>query len=256
MNKELMIYSLAGFLAGSTVTALLGIATSKPSLQAIPTANLIAKAEAAPTQSVRLTQTTPPAQTTPVPFRGGMMGQPDQHFIVMMIPHHEGAVAMADLALSRAKHPEIKKLAAAIKTTQTQEIQEMRTWYRQWYGTDVPTWQPGMGMGMGRNRNNRFVQPQANNTRPVRGLGMGMGRMGCRGMGGMGTDLSALENATDFDREFIEQMIPHHQMAVMMATRLLSPSQRPELRNLAQSMITSQTAEIEQMEQWYQSWYP
>lgn len=251
MNKELMIYTLAGFLAGSTITVLLGIATSKPSLQAIPTANLMAKAEAAPTQSVRLTQ------TTPVPLRGGMMmGQPDQHFIVMMIPHHEGAVAMADLALSRAKHPEIKKLAAAIKTTQTQEIEEMRTWYKQWYGTDVPTWQPGMGMGMGRNRNNRFVQPQANNTRPFRGLGMGRGQMGCRGMGGMGTDLSALENVTDFDREFIEQMIPHHRMAVMMATKLINNSQRPELRNLAQSIITSQTAEIEQMEQWYQSWYP
>lgn len=200
MNKELMIYSLAGFLAGSTVTALLGIATSKPSLQALPTANLMAKTEAVPTQSVRLTQTTPPDQTTPVPFRRGRMGQPDRHFIVMMIPHHEGAVAMADLALSRAKHPEIKKLAAAIKTSQTQEIQEMRTWYKQWYGTDVPTGQPGMSMG--RNRNNRFVQPQANNKRPFWGSGMGMGRMGCRGMGGMGTDLSALENATDFDREF------------------------------------------------------
>jgi uncharacterized protein (DUF305 family) len=75
-------------------------------------------------------------------------------------------------------------------------------------------------------------------------------------MGRMGTDLSALENATDFDREFIEQMIPHHQMGVMMATRLLNNRQRPELRNLAQSIITSQTAEIEPMEQWYQSWYP
>jgi uncharacterized protein (DUF305 family) len=254
MNKELIIYSLAGFLAGSTVTALLGIATSKPSLQALPTADLMAKAEAAPTQSVRLTQTTPPAQTTPVPFRRGMMGQPDQHLMVMMIPHHEGAVEMADLALSRAKHPELKKLAAAIKTSQTQEIQEMRTWYKQWYGTDVPTEQPGMGMG--RNRNNQFVQPQANNTRSFQGSGMGMGRMGCRGMGGMGTDLSALEKATDFDREFIEQMIPHHQMGVRMASMVLNSRQRPELRHLAQSMIISQTAEIKQMEQWYQSWYP
>ncbi len=182
-----------------------------------------------------------------------MMGQPDQHFIVMMIPHHEGAVAMADLALSRAQHPELKKLAVAIKSTQTQEIQDMRTWYKQWYGVDVPTWQPGMGMGMGRHWNNRSELPQTNNAQPP---GMGMGQMGCKGMGRgrMGTDLSALQNATDFDREFIEQMIPHHQMAVRMASMVLNSSQHPEIRNLAQSIINSQTAEIEQMEQWYRSW--
>ena len=39
------------------------------------------------------------------PFRRGMMAQSDQHFIVMMIPHHEGAIAMADLALKRAQPP-------------------------------------------------------------------------------------------------------------------------------------------------------
>ena len=46
----------------------------------------------------------------------GRMGtQPmDHHFIVMMIPHHEGAIAMADLALTRAKRPEIKELAKSI----------------------------------------------------------------------------------------------------------------------------------------------
>ncbi len=255
MNKQLMIYSLTGFLAGCAATAWLGVAGTKASLPALPTTFLIDKTEAVPTQSVTLTQATPPDNTAPVPFQPGMMGQPDQHFIIMMIPHHEGAVAMADLALNRAKHPELKKLASAIKTTQTEEIQEMRTWYKQWYGAEVPTWQPGMGMGMGRNWNNRTAQPQANNARPFRGSGMGMGQMGCMGMGRMGTDLSALQNATDFDREFIEQMIPHHQMAVKMASMVLNHSQRPEIRNLAQSIINSQTAEIEQMQQWYQSWY-
>ena len=53
----------------------------------------------------------------------GRMGtQPmDQHFIVMMIPHHEGAIAMADLALTRAKRPEIKELAKSIMASQTLE---------------------------------------------------------------------------------------------------------------------------------------
>ena len=53
----------------------------------------------------------------------------------MMIPHHQGAIAMADLALSRAKRPEIKELAKSIKASQTRENAQMRTWYQQWYGT-------------------------------------------------------------------------------------------------------------------------
>ena len=60
------------------------------------------------------------------------MGYSDQQFIVMMIPHHEGAIAMADLALSRAKRPEIKELAKSIKASQTSENAQMRTWYQQW----------------------------------------------------------------------------------------------------------------------------
>ena len=49
------------------------------------------------------------------------MGYSDQQFIVMMIPHHDGAIAMADLALTRAQRPEIKELAKSIKASQTRE---------------------------------------------------------------------------------------------------------------------------------------
>ncbi len=162
----------------------------------------------------------------------------DQHFIVMMIPHHDGAIAMADLALSRARRPEIKELARSIKASQSQENAQMRTWYRQWFGGDVPSWTTGGAMGMG-------------------GMGMGMGggmKMGGMGMG-MGTSLAALKNAADFDRAFIEQMIPHHRMGVMMASMAQSNSQHPQLRELQQTMVRVQSQEIEQMAQWYRSWY-
>ena len=169
----------------------------------------------------------------------------DQHFIVMMIPHHDGAIAMADLALTRARKPEIKALTRSIKASQTQENAQMRTWYRQWFGGDVPSWTTGGAMGMG-------------------GMGMGMGggmKMGGMGMGmggmgmGMGTSLAALKNAADFDRAFIEQMIPHHRMGVMMASMAQSNSQHPQLRELQQTMVRVQSQEIEQMAQWYRSWY-
>ncbi|MBU4534888.1 MAG: DUF305 domain-containing protein [Euryarchaeota archaeon] len=69
----------------------------------------------------------------------GTMGDIDRHFIEQMVPHHEEAVAMADIALTKAEHPEIKQLAGNIKSSQSREITKMRRWYKSWYGTDVPT---------------------------------------------------------------------------------------------------------------------
>lgn len=52
----------------------------------------------------------------------------DQAFIAAMIPHHQGAVDMAKLALQHAKHPELKKLAADIIDAQNKEIALMQGW--------------------------------------------------------------------------------------------------------------------------------
>ena len=160
----------------------------------------------------------------------GRMGQQfaDQHFIAMMIPHHDGAIAMAELALSRAKRPQIKALAQQIKASQTADNAQMRRWYRQWYGTAVPTWTAG-GMGTG--------------------VGMHMG------MPGMATSLEVLRTAPDFDRAFLEQMIPHHRMGVMMASHAQGNTQHPELRELEAAMVRVQSREIDQMAQWFRDWY-
>jgi uncharacterized protein (DUF305 family) len=80
-------------------------------------------------------------------------------------------------------------------------------------------------------------------------MGQGMGRM----MGHhdrMGEDMMAtLENASDFDQEFLRQMTHHHRMALMMAGMVVNRAEHPEISNLAQSIIESQTAEINQMQQ-------
>lgn len=62
-------------------------------------------------------------------------GAADARFIVMMIPHHEGAIAMAELALRRARRREIKALAQRIKASQGAEIEQMSQWYQKWYGS-------------------------------------------------------------------------------------------------------------------------
>lgn len=56
----------------------------------------------------------------------------DKAFIEMMIVHHEGAVDMAQLSDSRAKHDEIKELSKEIIAAQEQEINDMKQWQLDW----------------------------------------------------------------------------------------------------------------------------
>lgn len=153
----------------------------------------------------------------------------NKHFIEQMIPHHEGAIAMANLAIQKAKRPEIKTLATAIIAAQTTEIQSMNGWYQDWFGSAVPKVSTGM-------------------------MGGGMMSQSGMHMGGQ-EDMTALENATDFDKVFIEEMIPHHQLAIMMANMLQSGTNRPEMQQLAKNIISSQSKEIQQMQSWYVQWY-
>ncbi len=159
-----------------------------------------------------------------------MAGSIDSHFIEQMIPHHEDAVAMATIALDKAQHPEIKQLALDIQRSQTEEIQKMKTWYKTWYGKDVPSGLSDTGHGMG--------------------SGMMQG-----GMMGDATDMDKLKTSSTFDKSFMEEMIPHHQTAVMMAQMLQSSTDRPEMKQLATDIIDAQTKEINQMRGWYRQWY-
>lgn len=155
----------------------------------------------------------------------------DAHFIEQMIPHHEDAITMAKLADSKAQRSEIKQLASNIIDSQGKEISQMKEWYEDWFGKEVPTGNQVMNQhGM------------------MGGSSMHMGMMGDE------SDTTALEQAEDFDATFIKQMIPHHQMAIMMANMLKNGTNRPEMKRLAEDIIAAQTQEINQMRQWYTDW--
>jgi uncharacterized protein (DUF305 family) len=153
----------------------------------------------------------------------------------MMTAHHQQAIEMANLASTRAKRPEIKQLASSIIKDQKSEIQTMATLYKTAYGTEIPSMGMGGGM-MGKD-------------------GSKMTQMPMNGMNGMKMDLNALNTAADFDKEFLRQMSIHHQMAIQMSQMTLPTTKSPEIRTLAQSIVKAQTAEIGQMQNWYQTWY-
>lgn len=132
----------------------------------------------------------------------------EQKFIEEMIPHHEGAIQMASQADVEAISPEVKALAASIIAAQQQEINDMRKWYKQWFGKEVPI---------------RPIDPHA-------------------GHGGESQD-----TASTFDAAFLSMMIPHHEAAVKMAQDVLPKARHKEIKSLAVAIIRSQNEEIEKM---------
>jgi uncharacterized protein (DUF305 family) len=79
--------------------------------------------------------------------------------------------------------------------------------------------------------------------------GMGPHRM----MGG--PSAGAFDEDEPFDRRFIDRMIPHHAMAIRSAQHMISDSPRPEMRELADDIVESQSEQIEQMRAWREEWY-
>jgi uncharacterized protein (DUF305 family) len=64
---------------------------------------------------------------------GPANAQFDLRFMNAMIPHHEGAVMMAQDALNKSKRPEINQLAREIAASQQTEINQMKQWRKAWY---------------------------------------------------------------------------------------------------------------------------
>ncbi len=73
-------------------------------------------------------------------------------------------------------------------------------------------------------------------------------------MGGM---MAGLQGKTGdaFDKEFLSEMIVHHDGAVEMAKAVLATSKRPELIKLANDIISAQTKEIGMMKEWQKVWF-
>ena len=163
----------------------------------------------------------------------------DVMFATMMIPHHQGAIEMSDLALAQASTPAVRDLAGRITAAQGPEIEQMQGWLDRW-GAAMPMAGAGEDMGHGAGHG---TTPETSG--PVDDAGMGAM------MSMSESDLAALRAATgtEFDKLFLQQMIAHHQGAIDMAGVETAQGRNPQALALAAAIATGQAAEITEMQQ-------
>ena len=138
----------------------------------------------------------------------------DIMFLQMMIPHHQQAIDMSDLALTKSSDSELLALAKEIRDGQAAEIVKMKAWLD---GANAAM-DPGHSMG--------------------------------HDMGGMLSDseLAALKAATgkSFDLLWLKGMTGHHDGAIHMAT-MIEDASNPEIKSFGQAIVTLQSAQNKQM---------
>jgi uncharacterized protein (DUF305 family) len=138
----------------------------------------------------------------------------DVMFAQMMIPHHQQAITMAKQAATKASSPEVKKLAGQIEQAQGPEIQKMTGWLQAWGAS----------------------------TSSRDGMHMGDGMMSDQDM----KKLDTLSGKA-FDKAFLQMMIKHHQGAISMAKTEQTQGAFADTKAMANSIVTSQSAEITTM---------
>ena len=135
-------------------------------------------------------------------------------FLQMMIPHHQQAIDISDLALTISADPELLALAKDIRDEQAAEIVTMKAWLDA-AGADLD---PGHSMG--------------------------------HGMGGMLSDseLAALKAATgkSFDLLWLKGMTGHHDGAIDMAA-MIENATNADIKGFGQAIVTTQSAQNKQM---------
>lgn len=143
----------------------------------------------------------------------------EQEFLRRMVPHHESAIIMAELARTKGRHPAVRRLADGIITAQEDEIIRMQGWHRSWYGRELVPRQDDVPHSL---------------------------------------DMADLETAAGAasDRAFLRMMLAHHAGAIVMGEAVMMGSPREEVATLSERITAAQAEEIGQMQRWRDAWFP
>ena len=138
----------------------------------------------------------------------------DVMFAQMMIPHHQQAIEMADLAIQKKASAAVTQLAEQIRTAQGPEIDTMNQWLSEWNAPISAGSHGGHSDGMMTD-----------------------------------ADMKQLSEAQGeaFDRMWLTMMIEHHQGATVMARDVMKTTKNPDVRSMAQNIVSGQTKEIATM---------
>jgi uncharacterized protein (DUF305 family) len=139
----------------------------------------------------------------------------DVRFGQSMIPHHQQAIEMAEMASARAANPKVKELAARIKAAQEPEVEGMKNGLSDW---------------------GEAVEMKGRLSKKV-GAMMSEGEM---------ARLRAAPGP-QFDRLFLTMMIKHHQRAIEIAEQELKEGKSSAAKDLAQTIKKDQQREVEEM---------
>lgn len=145
----------------------------------------------------------------------------DVSFVKGMIPHHQGAIEMANVQLQYGKDTQMKALAQKIIDAQQSEIKFMQDWLAA----------------------NESKQPAAANAEQITKAYEAKNATNHDAM------MQGMMEA-DPDIAFVKSMIPHHQGAIDMTVVEKQYGKNPEILKLAQQINTAQTPEIQQMQDW------
>ena len=148
----------------------------------------------------------------------------DVTFATDMIPHHQQAVEMAELATDRAQSPEVQQLAEDIERAQGPEIETMTQWLKNW-GQETPSGSMDHGdMGHGDSQEMPGMMDEAEMTQLVKSDG------------------------ATFDQMFLQMMVEHHEGAIQMARTEQANGENADAVALAEQIESDQEAEIAKME--------
>lgn len=138
-------------------------------------------------------------------------------FATMMIAHHVGAVEMSELLLKKGKDPILKSFAEEVIAAQNTEIEQMKNFQNtREISTDYEKFQQSLNQSMAAMMDKN------------------------------------IKVHDDIDKDYAQQMIPHHKSAVEMAEVYLKFGKQPELLKLSKSIVTEQNKEIAELEMWLQ----
>jgi len=146
-------------------------------------------------------------------------GEPALDYLYQMIPHHEAAIAMAENVLQYGRNQKVKQMAQKTIKEQTNEIAKMRGIIKK-----------------------IKVNPQIDQIKEAAYISEFM-----QIHTDMMNTMKNIKSTGNVDKDFLQDMMPHHDGAINMSNSILKYTSNPEVKQMAQNIIKKQTAENKEM---------